>query len=178
MSKQLTVDQDVRWKPLDGSSSALPSGVTLQLDTGLGDRWWPSCSFQAVMVLEEICVIWDQLGYTSRAVTAPRLCRSAASRGPRAASAIFFSFYNQDEAPGFGPGTCSAPLCQSSGLCLIPTLSHWCQVKLLKPPSDLCFSNEVLGPPWCWVGERGRTLKVFFFFLDVWFGGLERWFSC
>lgn len=38
MSKQLTVDQDVRLKPLDGSSSAMPSGVTLQLDTGLGDR--------------------------------------------------------------------------------------------------------------------------------------------
>lgn len=152
----------------------LPCSLTLSLvtDDGPAALSRPSWSWRKP-------VIWDQLGYMSRAVTAPRLCRSAASRGPRAASAIFFSFYNQDEAPGFGPGTCFAPLCQSSGLCLIPTLSHWCQVKLLKPPSDLCFSNEVLGPPWCWVGERGHTLKVFFFFLDnVWFGGLERWFSC
>lgn len=114
----------------------------------------------------------------SRAVPAPWLCRSAASRGPRAASAVFFSLYNQDEAPGFGPGTCFAPFCQSSGLRLIPTLGHWCQVKLLKPSSWPLLLKRGSRTTMM-SSRRGRTsTESLFFFLDnVWFGGLERWFQ-
>lgn len=87
MSKQLTVDQYVRLKPLDGFSSATPSEVLviwclrhlvivfiLQLDTGLGDQWLAQLLFPGLHGLGgNLCDLrtvrlHDKSGYSSSAL--------------------------------------------------------------------------------------------------------------